>query len=40
MDVQWTDLQRIPLADFIIHNDDLDLVIPQVLKTYKAITGF
>ncbi len=39
MDGQWTDMQRMPLADFIIHNNDHDLVIPQVLKIYKAIIG-
>lgn len=34
---QFTDEQRIQLADFIISNNESDLVIPQVLKIDKKI---
>lgn len=29
---QWTDEQKIPLADFVIYNNPSDALIPQVLK--------
>lgn len=34
---QFTDEQRISLADFVIRNNDEDLVIPQVLEIDKKI---
>lgn len=35
---QWTDEQRVYLSDFIIKNDDKNLVIPQILKINNLIT--
>lgn len=32
MQAQWTDEQKIPLADFVIYNNPSDALIPQVLK--------
>ncbi len=34
---QWNDQQRIELADFIIGNNDNELIIPQVLKIDKQL---
>ena len=34
---QFTDKQKIPLSDFIIINDELSGVIPQVLEVYKKL---
>ncbi len=34
---QWSDEQKIPLSDFVITNDELSGVIPQVLEVYKKL---
>lgn len=34
---QWTDEQRIKLADFIIKNNDSELIIPQIIEIDKKI---
>ncbi len=34
---QWTDQQRINFADFVINNDDDELIIPQILDIDKKI---
>lgn len=37
MDSQWSDTQKMALADFIIHNDEQASVIRQVLETIRYI---
>ena len=32
LEKQWTDEQRLELADFVIHNDEKQMLIPQVLE--------
>ena len=34
---QWTDKKRIKLADFVINNNDNELIIPQILNIDKKI---
>lgn len=34
---QWTDEQRNKLADFVIHNNDNELIIPQIVEIDKKI---
>lgn len=34
---QWTDEQRIKLADFVISNNDNELIIPQIVEIDKKI---
>ena len=34
---QWTDEQKIPLADFVIINDEKQALIPQVLTIYDKL---
>jgi dephospho-CoA kinase len=34
---QWTDEQRIKMADFVIHNNDNELIIPQIVEIDKKI---
>ena len=34
---QWSDEQKIPLSDFVIINDELSGIIPQVLEVYKKL---
>jgi len=34
---QWTDEQRIKLADFVIGNNDKELIIPQIIEIDKKI---
>ena len=34
---QWTDEQRIKLADFVINNNDNELIIPQIVEIDKKI---
>jgi len=34
---QWTDEQKIELADFVIHNNNNQLIIPQVLEIDKKL---
>ena len=35
MDKQMSDDEKIPLADFIITNDDTEMILPQVLKLHE-----
>lgn len=35
---QWPDEQKIALSDFVIVNDDRQLVIPQVLEVHRVLT--
>ena len=37
---QWPDEKKEPMADFIIMNDEKQLVIPQLLKIHKTILQF
>lgn len=39
MENQWDDQLKIPLADFVIQNNVHDLLIPQVLKIHRNLTG-
>lgn len=34
---QWSDEKKIPLADFVINNDEQDLLLPQVLKMTEIL---
>jgi dephospho-CoA kinase len=36
---QWPDEQKIALSDFVIVNDDRQLVIPQVLEVHRQISS-
>lgn len=36
---QTSDAQRKKLADWLIHNNGEELIIPQVIKIYQALTG-
>ncbi|NCC72770.1 MAG: dephospho-CoA kinase [Sphingobacteriia bacterium] len=40
MSRQWPDERKIPLADFIIHNNDNDLLLPQVYDVHQRLLGF
>ncbi|MFN6062131.1 MAG: dephospho-CoA kinase, partial [Bacteroidota bacterium] len=37
---QWDDEQKLPLANFVIINDDKNLLIPQVLKIHKTLKDY
>lgn len=37
MNNQWDEERKIPLADFIVKNDDTELVIPQIEKIHKQL---
>ncbi|MBI3519279.1 MAG: dephospho-CoA kinase [Bacteroidetes bacterium] len=37
MQAQWPDEQKIPLADFVIQNDDKSALIPQVIHIIETI---
>ena len=37
---QWPDEQKIPLADFIIENDDQHLVLPKIIETDKQLKKY
>ncbi len=39
MNNQWDDGTRNKLADFIIINDDLDLILPQVMELHEVLIG-
>lgn len=39
MQNQWSDEQKIPLADFVIVNDEKTLILPQVLAILKKLTS-
>jgi dephospho-CoA kinase len=39
MSNQWDDQTRNKLADFIIINDDLELVLPQVMELHELLIG-
>lgn len=34
---QWSQNKKIDLADFIIENDEKDLLVPQILKIHKSL---
>ena len=34
---QWTDERKIPLADYIIYNDDIHMLIPQVIAIHRDL---
>ena len=34
---QWTDKQKIPLSDFVIYNNQTELLIPQILEVHENI---
>lgn len=37
MNAQWTDEQKVPLANYVITNSNTDAVIPQVIKVLEEI---
>lgn len=37
MNNQWPDEKKIPLADYVIYNDDIQLMIPQVMKIHQYL---
>jgi dephospho-CoA kinase len=37
---QWTDEERIKLADFVIGNNDNELIIPQIIEIDKKIRAY
>jgi dephospho-CoA kinase len=39
MRMQWSNDKKSQLADFVIHNDGSQLVIPQVLEIHRQLTG-
>ena len=39
MNKQWKDRQKTPLADYIIINDEQNLVVPEVIKVYNQLKG-
>jgi dephospho-CoA kinase len=39
MENQWDDQSKIPLADFVIQNNEDDLLIPQVIEIHRHLTG-
>ncbi|MCD6346764.1 MAG: dephospho-CoA kinase [Bacteroidales bacterium] len=38
MNMQWKDEQKTPLADYIINNDEQNLIVPEVIKIYNQLT--
>jgi dephospho-CoA kinase len=39
MERQWPDAQKIAAADYVLYNDDRQLLLPQVLKLHKIFSG-
>ena len=37
MQAQWTDEQKMPLANYIISNSETDAIIPQVLSVLEKL---
>jgi dephospho-CoA kinase len=37
MAVQWSDEKKMPLANYIISNNDTEAIIPQVISILKKI---
>jgi len=37
---QWSDEERIKLADFVISNNDDELIIPQIIEIDKKIRAY
>ncbi len=37
---QWDEKRKIPLADFVIQNDEKELVMPQIKKIHKKLIDF
>jgi len=40
MDNQWDDGKKIPLADFVIHNENWEITKKEVAKIHKSILNF
>ena len=40
MNQQWSDEQKLPLADFVIINDGKTFLIPQILKIHKSLKNY
>ncbi len=38
MDQQWPEIEKIPLSDFVIVNDGLQMLIPQILQIHHHLT--
>lgn len=34
---QWVDARKIPLADFVIYNDETQMLLPQILKVHQSL---
>lgn len=39
MQRQWPENEKIRRADFVIHNDERELVVPQVIKLHRLFSG-
>ncbi|MDR0815645.1 MAG: dephospho-CoA kinase, partial [Bacteroidales bacterium] len=39
MNNQWNEERKMALADFIIHNDDENMLIPQILEIHRRLTS-
>ncbi len=39
MQRQWPEEEKIKRADFVIHNDERELVVPQVIKLHRLFSG-
>ena len=37
MDTQWPDEKKIPLANFVINNDEVEPLLPQIVKMLESI---
>ena len=40
MDCQWTDERKVPLADYLIRNDDTQLILPQIVAVDTALRSY
>lgn len=36
---QWADEQKMALSDFVIHNDEVQPLLPQILKVHEELIG-
>ena len=39
MQHQWDDAQKQPLADYVIQNDNVQLIVPQVMRIHAQLSG-
>ncbi|MBR3286425.1 MAG: dephospho-CoA kinase [Bacteroidales bacterium] len=36
---QWDDARKLPLADYVIQNDNVQLIVPQVMRIHAQLSG-